>query len=226
MIAIPVRSRRAHKGQFVQKLQHAIPSVVVLGDGIAHLTHDPHGASLALGAAEVVVSVLVIGSVIRGFRRLRTQLAHTGPRHAHHGVDWIDLCLAAMLAVEAGAEYSATGHLARPKIVLAVAMFAIGLGHGHIAAWGDRRRELRVADTGLSIPGAFFRRHTMAWSNIASFDVTDTAAVITLINGDTRRLNLADAMEPAAIAAALSHARALHERSVTPVIADAPGAAS
>jgi len=53
MTALPVRYRRVQRGQFLQKLQH-----------------DPHGASLALGVAEVVVSVLVIGSVIRGLRQL------------------------------------------------------------------------------------------------------------------------------------------------------------
>ncbi len=47
MPAIPVRYRRVQRGQFVQKLQHAIPSVMVLSDGISHLQHDPHGVSLA-----------------------------------------------------------------------------------------------------------------------------------------------------------------------------------
>ena len=216
MIAVPIRSRRAQKGQFLQKLQHAVPSIVVLGDGLQHLTHDPHGASLALGVAEVGVSVLVIGSVIRGFRRLRSQMAdsaHAHP-HAHHGVDWIDLCLAAMLAVEAMAKYAANGHIARPTILLAVTMLVVGLAHSRIAAWGDRRRELRIDEAGISVPGRFFRRHTLSWADIASFDLTDTAATITRVNGTTQRINLADVMQPAAIREALAHARILHERTL------------
>ena len=206
----------------MQKLQHAVPSIVVLGDGIEHLTHDPHGASLALGVAEVGVSVLVIGSVIRGFRRLRSQMAGTGQghAHAHHAVDWIDLCLAAMLAVEAVAKYAANGHIARPTILLAVTMLVVGLAHGCIAAWGDRRRELRIDEAGISIPGRFFRRHTLSWAEIASFDLTDTVAVITPVAGKTQRINLADVMQPAAIREALADARILHQRT----LATAPAA--
>ena len=78
LIAVP-RSGPAglRRRIFVQKLQHAIPSFVVLGDGIDHLSHDPHGINLALGIFEVAAGLLVIGSVIRGFRQLRK---HTAPR--------------------------------------------------------------------------------------------------------------------------------------------------
>ena len=226
MIAVPIRSRRAHKGQFAQKLQHAVPSIVVLGDGIEHLSHDPHGASLALGVAEVGVSVLVIGSVIRGFRRLRAQMAGTAHAHPHapHGVDWIDLCLAAMLAVEAVAKYSANGRLPRPTIVLALTMLVVGLAHGRIAAWGDRRRELRVDEAGIGLPGRFFRRHTLAWTDIASFDLTETAAVITTVNGTTQRLELADLMQPATVRDVLAQAHARHARAIIPPAAEASDA--
>ncbi|MGZ9006562.1 MAG: hypothetical protein ACXW20_22545, partial [Burkholderiales bacterium] len=75
MIAIPLRYRKAERGLFVQKLQHAIPSLVVFGDGISHLSHDPHGVELALGVFEVVAAVLVMGSVLRGVRELRKRTA-------------------------------------------------------------------------------------------------------------------------------------------------------
>ena len=84
MIAVPIRYRRAQRGHFVQKLQHAIPSIVVLGDGIEHLSHEPHGLDLWLGVAEVGVSLLVIGSVIRGFRELRA--ANRSHRDVHHAI--------------------------------------------------------------------------------------------------------------------------------------------
>jgi hypothetical protein len=80
MPSVPVRYRRAERGLFLQKIQHAIPSVVVLGDGVGHLQHDPHGASLALGLAEVSVSALVIGSVLRGVHRVGRSPARTA-RH-------------------------------------------------------------------------------------------------------------------------------------------------
>ncbi len=211
MIAIPIRYRRTHKALFVQKLQHALPSFVVLGDGIAHLSHDPSGIDLALGIVEVGVAVLVIGSVTRGFRELRqhTAAAHADQVHAH-GIDWIDLSLAAMLSIEAYAKYHATAQIPRPTILLAVAMFAIGMFHGRIAAWGDRRRELRVGPEGISVPGKRgFSRLTLAWAEVASIELDDRAAVVAATDGRSQRIELTDAFQPKAVRDALMSARTL-----------------
>lgn len=208
MHRVPVRYRRAQKGQFVQKLQHAIPSVIVLGDGLSHLQHDPHGVSLALGIAEVGVSALVIGSVIRGFRRLRAGNGAGSHGHAHHGVDWIDLSLGAMLLVEAYAKFHATAHLPRPTILLGVVMIVLGFVHGRLAAWGDRRLELRVDDEGISVPRRFFRRLTVAWPEVAEITSGPAIARVITIDGRDQSLDLADAIDPGPIRAALADARA------------------
>jgi hypothetical protein len=208
MTAIPVRYRRAQKGLFLQKLQHAIPSVIVLGDGLSHLQHDPHGASLALGAAEVLVSVLVIGTVVRGFIKLRAGDAAAAHGPAHHGVDWIDLSLGAMLLVEAYAKYHATPDLPGPTVLLGVAMIVLGFVHGRIAAWGDRRLELRVDDAGISVPGRFFRRLSLAWPQVA--EITDGPAIARVIalDGRDQQIDLADAVNADALRSALADARA------------------
>ena len=200
MIAVPVLYRRAQHGQFLQKLQHAIPSVVVLGDGLSHLSHDPHGVELALGVAEVVVSVLVMGSVIRGFRDLRRRLARGGPDvPVHHGVDWIDIMIGAMLSVEAYAKFDATGRIPRPTIVLAVTMFAMGLLHGRLAAWGERRRQLRVAEDGITIPKRPFSRVFLPWPQVASIDLDDRWATITAADGRTHRFDFRELLHPNAV---------------------------
>lgn len=208
MSAIPVRYRRAQKGQFIQKLQHAIPSVIVLGDGLDHLQHDPHGASLALGVAEVLVSVLVIGSVVRGFLKLRAGAAPAAPGHAHHGPDWIDLFLGAMLLVEAYAKFHATGHVPRPTVLLGAVMILLGLVHGRIAAWGDRRLELRVDDAGISVPGRFFRRLTLSWPQVAEITAGPATARVIALDGRDQQLHLADAINADALRAALGDAQA------------------
>jgi hypothetical protein len=221
MIAVPVRSRRSQKAQFFQKLQHALPAFIVLGDGMAHLSHNPHGAELALGVGEVVAGVLVIGSVIRGFRQLRQDLATPADDvHVHHGVDWIDICLAGMLSVEAYAKYHATAHIPRPTIVLAVAMFAIGILHGRLAAWGDSRRQLRVTPDGISVPGRRpFSRLTLAWPEMASIEVGDRSAVIIAMDGRTARLDLTDVTQPTSIRDALMSARRFLDDARLPAVA-------
>lgn len=214
MIAVPIRYRRAHRGLFIQKLQHAVPSIVVLGDGIEHLSHGGAALDLGIGVAEVVVSLLVIGSVIRGFRELRKQTAKSDhDAHPHHGVDWIDISLGAMLSVEAYAKYHATGHLPRPTILLALTMFVIGIFHGTIAKWGDERRQLRVSAEGITMPGKWFNRMTLAWVDVRSIDAGDRWAVVTATDGRTRRIDLGDVFQPQAVRDALASARTLLDDS-------------
>ena len=205
MITVPIRYRRTAKALFIQKLQHAIPSVVVLQDGIDHVSHG-EGAGFWLGAAEVGVSLLVIGSVIRGIRHVRHATAHADAAE-HHGVDWIDICLAGMLAVESYAEFHATGHLPRPKILLAVGMLLVGVFHPTIAAFGNRRRALRISDEGISAPSGRFSRETMTWDEVASIDMDERQATIAAMDGRSVRIDLADALQPAAIRDALLQAR-------------------
>ena len=207
MIAVPVRYRRAHRGLFIQKLQHAIPSIVVLGDGIDHVSHAA-GLDWWLGAVEVAVSTLVIGTVIRGFRALRHQTARRDHDvHPHHGIDWIDISLGVMLSVEAYAKYHATAHVPRPTILLAVAMLTIGMLHGRLASWGDRRRELRVDAEGITVPDKPFNRMTLTWAEVAQIDVGDRSAVIIANDGRLQRIDLTDAFQPQAIRDALMQAK-------------------
>jgi hypothetical protein len=205
MIAVPLRYRSSQRGLFLQKLQHALPSIVVLNDGLAHLSHDPHGVELALGAFEVGAAILVMGSVVHGVRQL---IKHTAAdAHPHHGVDWIDLFIGVMLSVEAYAKYHATAHIPRPTILLAVVMLTIGMLHGRLAAWGDRRRELRVGPEGISVSGKRFARMTLAWLDVASIELGDRYATITAISGRSQRIDLSDVLQPTAVRDALMTAR-------------------
>jgi hypothetical protein len=213
-VAVPVRYRRSFKALFIQKLQHAIPSFVVFGDGIDHLTHAAHGIDFWLGVAEVGVSALVMVSVILGFRALRRQTtaAHADAHH-HHSVDWIDICLAAMLSVEAYAHFRATAHVPRPTILLAFAMLTIGVLHPVIARHGDRRRELRVGDDGISVPGGKFTRLTLRWPDVEAIDVGDRYATLTAVDGRSTRIDLGDVLQPTAVRDALMHARTFLDAS-------------
>ena len=207
MIAVPIRYRRSQRALFVQKLQHAVPSIVVFSDGLDHLSHHPALADLALGGFEVVASVLVIGSVLWGFRQLRhhTAKAHADDHH-HHGVDWIDISLGVMLLVEGYSKYHASGHVPRPTLLLAAVMFAVGALHGRLAAWGDRRRELRVGPDGISMSFRKFMRLTLPWDQVASIDTGGRYAVITATDGRSARIDMQDVFYPTAVRDALMNA--------------------
>jgi len=208
MIAVPIRYRRSQRALFVQKIQHAVPSFVVFNDGLEHLSHDPRLVDFLLGGFEVVASVLVMGSVIRGFLQLRrhTSKAHADAHH-HHGVDWIDISLGVMLAVEAYSKYHASGHLPRPTMLLSAVMFTVGIVHGRLAAWGDRRRELRVGPEGISLSYRKFARMTLTWDQVASIESDDRYAKVTAIDGRSHRIDMQDVFHPKAVRDALMNAR-------------------
>jgi hypothetical protein len=207
MISVPIRYRRSERGQFAQKLQHAIPSVVVLTDGISHLSHDPHGVALVLGAVEVGAALAVIVSVARGLRKLAKRTASADPHHAHHGVDWIDIFIGVMLGVEAYAKYHETHHLPRPTVLLSIAMITLGILHPRIAAWGIKQRRLVVTPEHISIPKRPFSRVTLPWADVKSIDVDTRYATVKAAGGRTHRFDLDDMVYAEAVRDALMKAR-------------------
>jgi hypothetical protein len=215
MISVPVRYKRQQRAQLAQKIQHAAPAVVLLGDGFARVFGEGHLESIVMGAAEIGASALVIvalGRAIRGVRRART-LPDQAP-HAH-AIDWVDVCLAAVLAVEAFMHQHETGHLPRPTVLLAGVMLTLGLLHGKLAAHFDKERALRVTDEGISVPGPRFRRRlTLPWADVASIEITERSARIVSFKGEERRINLADAVQPEPIREALREAEARRAAAV------------
>ena len=213
LISVPIRYRRADRALFMQKIQHAVPSIVVLSDGLNHLSHDAHGIELVLGVFEVAAALGVMGSVVYGFRKTFIS-KHQDDGHHHHGPDWIDIFIGGMLAVEAYAKYHASGHIPRPTILLSLTMFAIGAMHGRLAAFGDRRRSLRIGAEGISVPGLkAFTRMTLPWAEVASIEIDDRAAVITAIDGRSKKIAMSDLKQPQVVRDALMQARTLLDES-------------
>jgi hypothetical protein len=212
-LPVPLISKRREVGLILQKVQHVAPAAALLVQGASRLTHEGHGWSLLLGIAELGTSLLVIGAFARQIRAARTRApaAHDeGAGHggdAHHGVDWVDLFLGAMLGVEVWAHWHETGHVKRPTVLLAAAMFAIGLLHGRIAAFGQRRRGLWIDDDGLRLSGRPFRRFTARWTELAAIDLTPAEARLVRRDGIRIVVDLADLRNAAEVRAALEAAR-------------------
>jgi hypothetical protein len=204
---VVLHSRRRERAQLVQKLQHAAPAVLLLVDGSRALAGRPSGFPLIMALALVVTSVLVLGSVVRSLRhqvRGRTE-AHEAA--AHHGVDWIDIFLAAMLAAEALAHWHETGHVRRPTVLTAIVMLALGCLHGPITARYQKRRALRVTERGIEIGGRWRTRFAASWDEIARIDIEAAQAKIVRSDGAVRQINLADLRNAHDVSKALERAR-------------------
>ena len=149
-----------------------LPAALLLFQGVSRLQHERHGWSLLLAAAEVGVSVLVVGAFVRQVRTARgTHDVDQGDAHASHGVDWVDLLIGAMLGVEVWAHWHETGHIKRPTVLTAVGIFAVGLLHGKIAARAGRRLGLRIDDTGVAVGGRPFRNFRASWDELAAVEI-------------------------------------------------------
>ena len=204
---VPLRSKRRERALIAQKLQHAAPAVVLFGAGLTALRVGPHGAELLLAIVEIVSSALLAGSFVRAIRKARRPLNPAEHPHHHHGVDWIDICTAAVLFAEAWEHYHVTHHVKRPTIVLGLTLLAIGLLHGRIARRAEKRRSLRVDEDGLYVGGKPFRSLRAKWSEIAAIDVGERWGTITLKSGRVRKLDLPDLEGSHHVRAALTEAK-------------------
>ena len=206
-IIVPLESRRRQRAAFAQKLQHAVAGVFLLFQGLNTLSHGPEGLELAIAVIEVVTSGLLMVAMIRVVRQLRRRDSG-GQGHAHHGIDWVDVLIAAVLGAEGLEHWHTTHHLPRPTIVLALSLLVIGLMHGRIAAAGGRRRALRVGPTGLTVPHRrFFGREVFSWNQIAGITIGTREAVIEIRNGPSRTIDLADLDNASQVVAALQDAQ-------------------
>ena len=207
-ISVPLVSRRRERAQVVQKLQHGLPSVLLLFEGLQRAFGEGD-LNRWLGTAEAFTAMVVLGGIARAIGRLRWGAGHTEPRrHVHrHHIDWLDVGIAAMLFVEVGVHYAETQHWGRPTLLMAVIVLGLGLLHGRIAAAAAKRRMLRVTDDGIIAGGRLFSRFEAAWADIARIDIETKRAAIVRRDGRTHAFDLLDLRHSNDIVRALTRAR-------------------
>ncbi len=203
-IAVPLRSRRREPVLIIQKLQHVLPTPVLIRDGLTRLGGEASGWRLVLAGAEIVTGALVIGSFLLAARRA---FARKPDAHARHRVDWVDLFLGLMLAVEVFVHHEETGRIQRPAVLLSATMIVFGLMHGWMQQRVLHHFTLRVDDRGVTAGAKFFRTFTARWQEIADIAVGDANARILTRDGRERRFNLKNLTKGAEVRDALLAAR-------------------
>jgi len=205
---IPLVSRRRQRGQWLQKLQHAVPAAALLMTGAQGILHGERGFALGLAIGEVVMSALLLRTLVKDFAEVRQShgAAHAG-HHAGHGghggIDWFDVFVAGVLTVEALEHWHTHHRVPGPTILLAAVTLTLGLLHGRIA----RRRMLHINDDGIWIGRRFFRRFVAPWKDIDRIDLEDKQARIVLHGGKTWRIRLTSLPNASDVRAALVAAR-------------------
>ena len=165
-IIVPLRSRRQQRAVLAQKLQHAIPGVVLLTAGLQTLSEHPQGTELGVAIVEIAASVLLLGSMARTLHAKRHLFRSPSPSSsaaasehaphahaAHAGIEWMDLFASAVLIAE-GLERKMHGHhFPRPTMLAAATLAVLGLLHGRMQHFAEARRSIRVTADALFVPG-------------------------------------------------------------------------
>ncbi len=199
METIVFHSRRAQRAQRIQGARHAIVGVSLILTGYEALGHG-HEASAADWFGIVAGALLVIAFV----RELKA-------KHAHHGVNWVDVFAALVTLGEAWHLHHDGKHaLPIAYLVVAVILFAIGVSHDRIA----RLRRLTVDEHGYDFRLGPFRRVRGPWAGVTAWSV---AGAMLTIEGAAKkdRVDLGDSPESDAVIAAFERAAAQYVVSAT-----------
>ncbi len=222
-IVVPLLSKRQRQAMTLQKLNHAVPAIGLLFAGLQAIREGHEGLGFYLGLLEIASSAALIVLFLREARStLRpAHPAHpthpTHPTHSdHHGVDWVDVAAAFVLAAEALEHWHTTHHIQRPTVLAAISTLALGLFHGRIVRYAADRRALRVTETGLAISGRPMRARKIhaTWAELASIEIGQRWAVITTHAGRVRRIDLNDVQQEPRIRAALLEAQQRREACI------------
>jgi hypothetical protein len=136
----PSRARRRAVGRILQKIQHAVPGVVLLQHGAHAFMDGETGWHLALGAAEIVTASAVFVSLLLAMRKLAGHLRAGEIPHLHTGIDWTDVFLGLMLYTEVAAKYTVYHRIWSPSFLLGTVMIVLGFWTEHIVSFKKRLR--------------------------------------------------------------------------------------
>lgn len=149
--------KSARKQQFgaamrlFQKAQHAVPSVVLLKEGLAGISEGVAGWHFALSVAEVVTAAAVAVTFLMAIRKLVGDIKARRAPHFHFGIDWIDIFLGLMLLTEVVSRYPEHHKWWRPATLLGMAMIFLGIYGGRIAQWKLEKRRAKKEQRAAAI---------------------------------------------------------------------------
>jgi len=214
-VVVPLHSRRLKRALTVQKLNHAVPTIGLVFSGVQALQHGAEGFELALAVIEIVTSAFLIGSIAKSIRAARGTRASAAGHH-HHGIDWVDIWAAGVLFAEAGERWHLRHHIARPIVLNALVTLGLGVTHGRMTAFRQRRRSMRLSDGGIHVPGKPFMSFRTRWKDITAVRISETFAEIRTRAGHVRRLDLLDLENAAEVRVALQEAQRRVEAAAIP----------
>jgi len=204
-VTLPLRSKRRKRAQLLQKFQHLLPAVLLIGSAMASFRTDEGGAVRAIAIVQAVASVAFIASVAHSVRAARR--TPSGHGHPPHAIDWPDVFVAGIFFAEALERWHRKGKIFSPPLLSALALLALGLLHGRIFGAVERHRSLRIDEAGMSMGRRPFGTFKVSWGELQSIEFDARYARIRRRDGRERRIDMNDVEDPAPVRRALEDAR-------------------
>jgi mannose-6-phosphate isomerase-like protein (cupin superfamily) len=204
---IPFLSRRRKRVLVGQKVPHVLGALALIGQGVLRAERETQVYGWVLCGAELLTSTLVLAAFVRTL----VSAGHPTPDDApdeRAGLDWVDLLLAGLFAVEAVARHSETHDWPRVTVLLAAMMLVVATVHRPIAALVRRRRALILSNKGLRV-GPPLRRFQAEWAALKPISLGERWVVLETIHGDVHRIDLSDLGNERQVREALREAEVL-----------------
>jgi hypothetical protein len=174
-MVIYLEDKRLQAVDWMQKLQHVTAGGPLLIVGLQKLAEGDVGER-PIALLEVAIALAVFVAFYREWRMRKHAPSHTS-------IGWFDIAAAGLLMFEAfhGAIHK-PGYL-RPQFLSAVVTLGLGLLHGRLHHFKQRRRYVKLDDTSLEIRTSRFRRVTLQWKDLDSVDLSGGKAVFRRSDG-------------------------------------------
>jgi hypothetical protein len=139
------RQQVSAAARLIQKVQHAVPGVVLLNEGLAGMQEGAHGWHFVLSVAELATAGAVAVSLLWAVTKLLGDIRSGRAPHLHLGIDWADIFLGLMLFTEVASRYPVRHKIWSPPFLLGIVMIFLGLYGGKMAQRRIERRRARSA---------------------------------------------------------------------------------
>jgi len=205
VVVIPLLSRRGERWILLLRVSDALAAGALFNDGVQRFGYAMQPYSWALAAAELLASMIVLGTIVSAVVSTLRQRPHHSERVGVLAISWTDLSLSGMFAIDALGDYLETGRWSPFSVLVSVAMFVMAFMRAPIVSFVQRRRGLRMTKRGLRIGGRL-RVFAADWGELESINVGDRFAVLQPTEGRECRIDLIDLINERQVRAALGEA--------------------
>jgi hypothetical protein len=187
-LTIYLDDRRRRAAGWISKIQHVIAGIPLLIVGIEKFAAD--AAERPIATLEIAIALAVLVAFVRELRAEFRQSKSEHGEATHSRFAWFDLAAGALLIFEAfHGHHTKPGYL-RPQFYSGLVAIGLGLFHHRLQRLQQRRRYLKLDETGIEFRFGPFRKLDLKWNELASMDLNEQKVVLHRTDGRSHSIRL------------------------------------